>query len=162
MRFLLYFLFTLISIYSFGQTINLKNTKSDADVLVVNNAYKLFFPKNDLVSAISLIDKTLKTDNREMIQKINGGTIKIINLQTEAVEIPFIELLKNNLGSYLLLKGMVAIEKEGRMLDVVVVEESPEMESLDGTIKTTLFFSEKENDSPVFLGDLNSRVKQLK
>ena len=152
----------MISIYSFGQTINLKNTKSDADILVVNNAYKLFFHRNDLVSAISLIDKTVKTDNSVLIKKIESGAISMINLQTETIEISFIELLKNNLGSYLLLKGLVAIEKEGRMLDVVVVEESPEMESLDGTIKTTLFFSEKEIDSPVFLGDLNSRVKQLK
>jgi hypothetical protein len=150
----------IITFTCFGQTIKLTQPKSDNDIKIINSQYTLYMKSKDIIAAISKIDSVMKTDESSLIAKISNNQIRSVDLlSTLAVDKPFIDLLKSNLGSYLLLQGKATIYKGTALLKQLTADPSPEMRDLDGTAKVAILFSEEGSDSSVFLGDLSTKLK---
>ena len=154
-------LFTsLFSLSLFGQKIKLTQTKSADDIKIMNGKYVIYMRKVDVDSAILEIDKVVKTNNSALVTLIKAGKIKSIDLNsTLPTDKAFIDLIKSNLGAFLLSKGKATIFSGTKSISEIAPDESPEIVESDGTSRVSIFFSEPGLDSPIFLGDLNTKLK---
>lgn len=149
----------LLSNNLFGQVIALKQKKSDTDIKIVNGDYQLYFKRTDILEAINYIDKTLNTDNSTLIDNVKANKIKVVDLKTSPTEnSDFVELLKRNLGLYLLIKGKAAVYEGQKQILKLAKEQAPDIVELDGTRTTTVFFSEENSDEEIFLGSINAKL----
>jgi hypothetical protein len=143
----------------FGQVIALQQKKADSDIKIVNGDYQLYFKKTDILDAINYIDKTLNTDHSALIDKVKANKIKVADLKVSPAEnSDFVELLKNNLGLYLLVKGKAAIYEGKKQILKLAQDQAPDVVELDGTRTTTVFFSEENSDKEIFLGSINAKL----
>jgi hypothetical protein len=151
----------IISISSKGQTIQLNQTKSTDDFKIKNGTYDIYLKTSDIISAISEIDTKLKINSTNILTLIKEKKITSIDINTiTETEAGFASLLKSNLGTFLLLKGKAAIFTGTKPIKQIVADESPRMVELDGSSKTSFFFSEDGKEIPIFLGDLDSRLRK--
>ena len=146
---------------SFGQSISVRPKKSSSDIKVLNGQYQLYFTKADLVNGIVQIDKLLQTDHVQLISSLKENKVGVINLNAPSDSL-FTELFNSNLGSYLLSRGLAAIEKEGKPVTIIEADESPEMREENGVTNVSIFFSEEGVNEPVFMGKLNTELKVRK
>ncbi|MCG7754222.1 hypothetical protein [Flavihumibacter cheonanensis] len=150
-----------ISISSMGQTIQLNQTKSTNDFKIKNGTYDIYLNKSDIISAISEIDSKLNTNNTFLLTLIKDNKLTSIDINVVSEkETEFASLLKSNLGVFLLLKGKAAIFTGTNPIKQIVADESPRMVELDGSSRTSFFFSEEGNEIPIFLGDLDSKLRK--
>ena len=150
----------IITFTCLGQTIKLTQTKSANDIKIINGQYTLYMKGKDIIAAISKVDSVMKTDNSSLTTQIKNNQLKSVDLlSTQAMDKPFIDLLRSNLGSYLLLQGKAAIYKGTTFLKQFIADQSPEMRDLDGTAKIAIAFSENGSDSSIFLGDMSTKLK---
>lgn len=156
------FVLTLVFIktISFGQTITMYNSKSKNDIEITNGRYHLYFKKVDFVNVIEKVDKLLKTENKRLIELINKNNFsKAIDIKSEdEKEKKLLELLKNNIGVYLLLKGKATILKDNKIVTQIVADEAPEMVDLNGETTRRIFFAEKDSEIEIFLGDMTKKL----
>jgi hypothetical protein len=146
---------------AFAQHIKLTQKQSDSDVKVLTEPYILYFKSSDMVSAIAEIDKVTKEDHSRIAAALKEGKIKSIDFMSPAEDVwDYNDLIRSNLGSYLLLRGKVAITKGKTPLTAITADESPEEVDLDGTRRVNILFMDGEE--PVILGKLNTKLKPAK
>jgi|GEM_PF-4866392 len=143
-----------------AQNIKLTQTKSADDVKVTNGKYIMFFKKSDIIAAITEIEKAAKTSYANIATSIKNNKLKAVDFQSSlGADKPFIELLKSNLGAFLLSRGKATIFLLSKQIKEIAPDESPEMQELDGSSKVVIFFSEPNVETPIFLGDLQTPLK---
>jgi hypothetical protein len=159
-RVLIFILTNLISIALLGQPIKLTQAKSPDDLQVINGQYFLYFKRADIISAVSSIDKILKTDNSDIAKLLADKKLKSIDINSKLTsDKPLIDLIKSNLGSYLIIRGKVSLYNGAKPIQLIVADESPEMRGLNGSAKISIFFSEEGLDKQVFLGEMSTKLK---
>ncbi|GAO41362.1 hypothetical protein [Flavihumibacter petaseus] len=152
---------TLLAVSSFGQTIKLTQKKGADDFIVKNGNYVIYFKKSDIIAGIAAIDKTLNTDHSAIAALLKDNKLTLLDLNSVSQsDKAFVELIKSNLGSLLLLKGKAAIFAEKKQLTRILADESPRMVELDGSSRTAILFTEAGNENRIFLGDLSSDIKR--
>lgn len=140
-----------------GQTIALKQNKSNSDIKVINGDYELYFKKTDVLAAIDVIDKTLNINNSTIVDNIKANKIKTVDLGSIENK-DFTALLKNNLGVYLLRKGKVSVYKGEKKILSLVQDQGPDQVELNGTRTAPVFFSEEDSEEETFLGSINAKL----
>ncbi len=140
-----------------GQVIVLKQKKSDTDIKVVSGSYDLYLKKADVLDAINYIDKTLSINNSTIAADVKSNKIKIVDLKSTENK-DFVELLKKNLGLYLLIKGKASVYNGQKQILELTRDDAPDEIDLDGTVTKTIFFSEKNSDKELFLGSINAKL----
>jgi hypothetical protein len=162
MKTLLLFIATIsFALPAEAQKIELKQTESIDDVRVHNGDYILHFKPIDVVAAISKIDSVSKGNNSAIATSIKENELKFVDLKGSSDK-AFVDLLKSNLGSYLIVRGKVAIYKAGMRLTSVMADESPEIVELDGSSRVHIAFTEGNDEAFVFIGQLNTKLKPAK
>lgn len=143
-----------------GQKIALKQTASANDIKVVSGDYTLHFKTADLVAAISKIDSVNKSDNTALITSLKENKIKSVTLPNGGPsDKAFVDLLKSNLGCYLIARGKVAVTKAGKPVTEIMADESPEIVELDGSSRIHIAFKEGNDEASVFHGQLATKLK---
>jgi hypothetical protein len=100
----------LFVLFSFAKSISLTQTKLKDDLQVVNDKYIIYFKKNDVISAIAKIDGIAKTNNNALITSIKENKLKSVSLKSpSASEQAFVDMIKSNLGTFLLLQGKALV-----------------------------------------------------
>ena len=142
-----------------AQVIDLKQKRSDGDLKIENGSYQLYFNKTDVINAITFIDKTLNTNNSNLLNKIKANQIKGANLNAPSAENKdFTDLLTKNLGLYLLLKGKVTVYEGQKRIPKLALDEAPNERDLDGTITRTIIFTEENSEKQIFLGSMLAKL----
>jgi hypothetical protein len=158
-RLLTFFLLILLASSLFGQTITLNQKRSPSDLKVTNGSYNLYFNKKEIIKSLAQIEKVTNQDHKTLMEFINNNDLQPLDLQGNSTGQFLVELLKSNLGSYLVSRGLVSIDRNGRLINVIVADESPEMVNLDGSSNVSILFFEKGKEEPIFIGDLNTKLK---
>lgn len=158
------FLFTtIIALSSIGQTIRLIQRKSDNDIKIISGEYIIYVNGKDVVSAISKIDSVMKTNNAEVIIKIRNNELKTLDMDSkQPSDKAFIDLLRSNLGTLLLLQGKAGIYKGSVLIRQIVADQGPEERKLDGTSSAPVVFAEEGADKTLFLGHISINPKVIK
>jgi len=156
-RYILLLLCALQVLYVQAQHATEQSSKKGKDIQVLNNGYVLYFSSADVIAAIIYVDSKTGEDHGAAIQQLKQGLVKQMNLQT-AHDDAFAVVLKKAVGTWLLYHGKGYVEKNGRQVKIIVADDAPEMKEMDGTTRKTVFFSEPDNSTAIFCGDISSEV----
>jgi len=137
-----------------------QSSKKGKDIQVHSNGYVIWLSAADITEAIAYVDSKTGEDHGAAVQRLKQGLAKQIDLQKATDEDAVANVLKKAVGTWLIFHGKCYIEKNGWQVKTLVADSAPEMTETDGTTKRTVFFSEPNNSTAIFCGDISSEVDE--